>query len=105
MKVFLQAVPGKGMTETVYANDSVSGFPADGLAPTGSSQELRQFIAQQMCCIGLSADNAINYTLLGDDGGLDYSLNCMASCLRAALTTFAELREKTGRRRIHGRSV
>jgi hypothetical protein len=58
----------------------------------GTPEALREFIAENVGLAAIQADLIRVYAELGDDRGLEYGLRHFVAYAKAALNTFADLR-------------
>ncbi|WP_149313975.1 hypothetical protein [Methylobacterium sp. P1-11] len=63
----------------------------------GDPDKLRAIIAELMAAIAMRSNMAGDYAYLRDDAGLQYTLQCAAAELRAALNIFADLKDQKQR--------
>jgi len=60
-------------------------------APTGSREELREFVYEQLWYVGRLADIAQGHAEIADDDGLRRDVRRMVAYMRAAVATVKDL--------------
>jgi hypothetical protein len=59
----------------------------------GTPEAYREYIHEMLEGAHIHADLGMRYAAIGDDVGLGYALRRLRACMRAALTTFKDLRD------------
>jgi len=63
-------------------------------APTGTREELRDFIAENLATCLTHLSHGIDYASDGSDAALGYALRSAYACLGAAVTTYGDLMKR-----------
>lgn len=67
--------------------------PTDHIAPYGTPEAYRQFIAETVAGAAIHADLARTYAEIGNDAGLAYAIRCLVACTKVSVSVMADLKD------------